>query len=356
METRQKVLVVDDQPANCLLIARTLQNDYDVAVVNSGQEAIQQAKADPPPDIILLDIMMPGMDGYEVCAELKATEKTKNIPVVFVTALDQMDDEARGLSLGVADYITKPVNLRILRLRVKNHLELKLYRDSLQEQVDEKTEEVRKAFETIREAHQKVKSSYIEAIYRLTLATEYKDEETGEHIRRVSWYSRELAAALGMDGEFCEAIFHASPMHDIGKVGISDSILLKQGGLTPEEWAVMKTHTTIGAAILDGSDSEYLQMAREIALYHHEKWGGKGYPFGLAGENIPLAARIMNIVDQYDALRSKRPYKPPFAHDRVVEIFTRGDGRTSPDDFDPAVLAAFLKSAGKIKEIYASYE
>jgi len=353
--SRPKVLVADDEPLNIKVVAEALKKDYQVIAAGNGSEALALARTAPRPDLVLLDVMMPGMDGFEACRRLKADPETASIPVVFITALADIDDEAEGLQAGAVDYITKPISVPILKARVRTQVELKRYRDRLEEEVAAKTEDLRRTLADLEQAHKMVRKGYLEAIHRLTLASEYKDEETGDHIRRVSYYTREIAECLGMDEEFREAIFYAAPMHDLGKVGIPDSILLKQGPLTGEEWEVLKRHTVIGAEILAGSDSFYLQMGSEIAANHHERWCGGGYPRGVEGEAIPLAGRIMNIVDQYDALRSKRPYKPGFTHEQAVEILTRGDGRTRPEHFDPAVLDAFKQRMGQFAEIFTAY-
>lgn len=331
------VMIVDDVKANIDILVDTMRTDYEVSVAMDGKAALA-AVAEDKPDLILLDIMMPEMDGYEVCERLKADESTKNIPVLFITAMTEEQDEAKGLALGAVDYITKPFSPELVKSRVRNQLELKLHRDHLEELVARRT--------------QQLQEGYIDTIHRLTLASEYKDEETGAHIRRISYYTKELALRMGLGNEFADKIFYASPMHDIGKVAIPDAVLLKQGPLDKEEWEIMKTHTAIGAKILEGSDSPFLKMAVDIAWCHHERWDGKGYPRGLKGDEIPLTARIMNITDQYDALRSKRPYKPPFDQEKTVSIITRGDGRTMPEHFDPEVLTAFAKAVDIFAEIY----
>jgi putative two-component system response regulator len=207
----------------------------------------------------------------------------------------------------------------------------------------------------VREKTANLQESYVETIYTMTRAAEYKDEDTGAHVRRISYYSRDLAGMLGLDEEFVDKIFFASPMHDIGKIGIPDHILLKPGGFTPDEWEIMKTHTSIGAKILGNSKSSYLKMGAEIALNHHERWDGGGYPNGKRGEAIPLSARIMNICDVYDALRSKRPYKPGFDHLKSMDIITRGEGRIQPEHFDPVILAAFIKNHQSFRDIFEAY-
>lgn len=349
------ILIVDDDQTNLKFMTAALTDKYRLVIATCGQEALALAATSPQPSLILLDVMMPDMTGFAVIERLKADHQTRDIPVIFVTGLGDMTNETKGLALGAVDYISKPVMLPILRTRVETHLKLKKYQDHLEQIVAERTEALKKTYLELSQAHHQIKSGYIEAIYRLTLASEYKDEETGDHLKRVSHYTKELATALGMDSDFLDAIFHASPMHDLGKVGIPDQILLKSGKLTAEEWEVMKSHTTIGGKILEGSGSPYLQMAQEIATYHHERWCGGGYPEGLTGETIPLTARIMNLCDQYDALRSVRPYKPALSHEAVFDILTKGDGRTMPEHFDPQVLNAFNASAPKFADIFESF-
>ncbi len=362
-ESRNKtILIVDDSQDNLNILARILQDKYFILQALSGTSALEKARTLPRPDLILLDIMMPDMDGFEVILKLREHKDTSNIPVIFVSALADTGDEARGLELGAVDYIPKPYSVPVVRARVKTHLELKEFQNNLTSlaenssmELDLTLEHLKKAYTELNDIHNQVRSSWIETIYRLTLAAEYKDVETEDHIKRVGLYTRELAAAIGMDKEFVETIYYSSPIHDIGKVGVPDNILLKPGKLTPEELEVMKSHTTIGAYILEGSDSSFLKMAKDIALSHHEHWNGTGYPYGLSGEEIPLAGRIMSIVDQYDALRSRRPFKSSFSNQKAFEIITIGDGRTTPDDFDPEVLEGFIACAPKFNEIYHTF-
>ncbi len=342
------ILLVDDEPTNLRLLQTMLRAEgYTTINAERGVEALALAETDRP-DIILLDIMMPDLDGFEVARRLKENPNTRNIPIIMTTALDDRSSRLKALEMGAEEFLSKPVDRAELSIRVKNLLRLKEYADFLanhnqilEEQVAVRTEQL--------------SESYRETIYTMTLAAEYKDEETGLHVTRISYYCRALAEFMGMDAQFCECIFYASPMHDIGKIGIPDHILLKPGAFQPDEWEIMKTHARLGAKILARGHSPYLRMGAEIALNHHERWDGGGYPNGIGGEEIPLTARLMNIGDQYDALRSKRPYKPAFDHDKVLQIITEGDGRTMPGHFDPEVLAAFKACTEVFRGIYAEY-
>lgn len=340
-----RILIVDDVPANIRLLERLLTNEgYHVQGVSSGADALK-AIASTPPDLVLLDVMMPHMNGFEVTEQLKSADTTSHIPVILVTAADDKDVHVKGLAAGAEDFLTKPIKTPELLLRVRNLLRLKdnhdtleQHRDLLERRVNERTEALH--------------HSYRDSIYLLTQAAELRDNETGLHIKRISHYCQALAASLGLDKDFQEQIFFASAMHDIGKIGIPDAILLKQGPLTAEEWQVMRTHTTLGAEILTGSTSSYIVMGKDIALSHHERWDGSGYPHGLAGEDIPLAARIMSVCDVYDALRSQRPYKKPSDHIKALKVLLVGDERTQPNHFDPNILAAFGKMSSKFAQIY----
>ena len=266
----------------------------------------------------------------------------------MVTALDDRDSRLRGLEAGAEEFVTKPVDRNELRIRVRNLLRLKEFSDFL-------ADHNRILDAQVKERTRQLLSGYRETIVTMTRAASYKDEETGAHVARISFYTVELAQALGLDAEFCDTIHYASPMHDVGKIAIPDSILLKPGGFEPHEWEIMKTHAALGGKLLRGTDSPYLVMGVEIADGHHERWDGGGYPLGLAGEAIPLSARIMNICDQYDALRSRRPYKEAFPHDKALEIITVGDGRTLPAHFDPDVLDAFKGCVGRFREIFEAH-
>ena len=339
-----KILLVDDEPVNLKVLQLILKTSYQIMIAASGQEALQRVHEEPP-DVILLDVMMPGMSGFEVARTLKAAKETSHIPIIMVTALEDRQSRLQGLAAGAEDFLTKPVDKDEVVARVHNLFRLKKYHDAIKEQNQLLEQKVREKTASLRTA-------YEETIYTLCRAAEYKDEDTGNHIQRISYYSARLAELMGMDGGFVEHIFHASPMHDIGKIGIPDRILLKPGALTAEEIVIMKTHPTLGGEILSNCSSPYLVMGSEIALGHHERWDGGGYPRGLKGEQIPLAARIVNICDQYDALRSKRPYKPPLSHQETMHIIASGDGRTMPSHFDPNVHRAFVGHHQIFAEIY----
>ena len=306
-KNKEKILIVDDTPVNIRVLVEALKNDYKLSIATNGKVALNYAMSDQPPDLILLDIMMPELDGYEVCKRLKAQEQTKDIPIIFITAMSEEHSETQGLELGAVDYIIKPINQKIVKARVRTHLELKKHRDHLSELVREKTAEILE--------------SKLDIINRLARAAEYRDNETGMHVIRMSHYTSLLSKAAGLDDDSCEMIFHAAAMHDVGKIGIPDKILLKPARLTDGEFAHMKSHTIIGARLLEGGNSDLLHMAHDIAMTHHEKWNGKGYPKGISGEDIPIEGRISAICDVFDALTSERPYKKEWpVQDAIDEI------------------------------------
>lgn len=344
---QSRVLVVDDDAqARCLLEALLASEGYATAQAENGQKALEVVKTFKP-HLILLDLMMPGLTGFEVVTRLKMNVDTHCIPIILVSALEDRVSRLQGLRAGAEEFITKPIDYMDLQIRVRNLLQLKKFNDFLKSHnqiLEAKVLERTKALQ----------DSFVESIFTLIRAAEFRDDETGDHVKRISHYSRELAAQMGLDHEFCDLIFHASPMHDIGKIGIPDHILLKPGGLEQSEWGVMKGHTTIGAQILQKSSSPYLKMGFDIALSHHERWDGSGYPHGLKGEAIPLAGRIMQLADVYDALRSKRPYKSAFGHEKALDIIFNGDGRTLSSHFDPDVLKAFHQRTDTMGEIFAS--
>ena len=339
-----RILVVDDQAVNVVLLERMLSGaGYLSVACTTDPTEVSRLHREQGFDLILLDLQMPGKDGFEVMEELKEIEPEGYLPVLVITA--QPGHKLRALGAGAKDFVSKPFELAEVLARVHNMLEVRLvhrrlhaFNDLLEERVKERTAELHE--------------SYRESVLAMTRAVEYRDEDTGEHVHRISHFSRELAQRLGMDGSFVDRIAFASPMHDVGKLGIPDRILLKQARLTPEEWEVMKGHTTIGARILGESTSPYRGMATEIALDHHERWDGGGYPNGKKGEAIPLSARIMMLCDVYDALRSKRPYKAAIDHPRAADIISHGDDRTQPGHFDPGVLAAFERCHTSFRDIF----
>lgn len=350
------VMVVDDIEINIDLLFETLNGTYQVIVAMDGFTALEIVEENPP-DLILLDILMPGMDGYEVCRRLKANAKTRSIPIVFVTSMNETEDETKGLELGAIDYLTKPVSPAIVLARVKNHLELKLAKEELENQneiLEQKVQERTLELALTQEA----------TIESMAVLAEYRDPETGGHIQRTKNYVRALAVYLMehprfrdyLDESATELLYKSAPLHDIGKVGIADQILLKPGKLTRKEFQEMKKHAAYGhGAILAAQGklgaNSFLRFAGEIALTHHEKWDGTGYPKGLAGEEIPISGRLMALADVYDALISKRVYKPPFTHKKAVKMIARGKGK----HFDPDIVEAFLALSEDFRQIALKY-
>ncbi|HCV02457.1 MULTISPECIES: two-component system response regulator [Pseudoalteromonas] len=321
---RERILVVDDEPANLKVLREVLSKDYRLSFAKSGELALQLVENEPP-KLILLDIMMPDMTGFEVCKVLKANPKTAHIPVIFVTALSHEQDESEGFALGAVDYITKPISPAIVKARVKNHLSL-VHAEQLQ-------------------------LAHIDLIQRLGRAAEYKDTDTGEHISRMSRYSKILALAYGMSEHEAEQLRQAAPMHDIGKIGIPDAVLLKPGRLNEQEYEHMKQHALIGAKILENSSSPLLQLAHKLALEHHEKWDGTGYPYGLKGEEISIEGRIVTIADVFDALTSKRPYKKAWSVEEAIDLLKDEAGK----HFDPQLIDLFIGQIDSIIEIKNTY-
>lgn len=338
------IMLVDDVPENLKFLEDMLQNQgYNTAAFPSGTMALRAAERISP-DLILLDIMMPGMDGFEVCHKLKEDERFRNIPVIFISALDDTSNKVRAFSEGGVDYVTKPFQEKEVLSRIRTHLnlrrsqqELQKYNFHLQDLVDEKVKEIAE--------------SQVATIHALSSLAEYRDDDTGQHIYRTQAFCRLLAEQLRdnpkcsdrITDSFIHNISCAAPLHDIGKVGIADNILLKPGKLTAEEFEIMKGHVMIGVKTLDSvrekyPNNEFINIGLRLTRSHHEKWDGNGYPDGLAGEDIPLCGRIMAVADVYDALRSKRPYKDPFSHEKAMEIIQKDSGT----HFDPDIVEAFI--------------
>ncbi|WP_438464173.1 response regulator [Marinomonas sp. PE14-40] len=316
----KKILIVDDEPNNLQLLRQILKGKFQLIFANCGLKALS-AVQEHQPDLILLDIMMPDLSGYEVCEKLKSNPVTKDIPVIFVTAMSDVDDETKGFDVGAVDYIQKPISGAIVLRRVQTHLSLV--------KVNE-LEKVQK-----------------DTVFMLGEAGHYNDNDTGAHIWRMAAYSRALASAAGWSDEMAELMELAAPMHDTGKIGIPDEILKAPRKLTPEEWVIMKQHTQIGADILNKSDSKLINLASEIALSHHEKWDGSGYPNNLVGEAIPESGRIVAITDVFDALSMKRPYKDAWPLESVIEEIVKNAGSA----FDPRLVDIFQQILPQILEI-----
>ena len=355
---RFTILVVDDAPDNLALMSSVLRDIYRVKVANSGEKALKIATAGPPPDLILLDIMMPGISGYEVCERLKADPVTRDIPVIFLTASAETDDEAHGLELGAVDYIIKPVAPTIVRARIDTHLKLKASQDFLRDKTQYLENEIKK------------RTREVQAVQDITILTmaslaETRDNETGYHIRRTQHYVRVLGKQLQKHPRFkdelndkvIDAIYKSAPLHDIGKVGIPDRILLKPGRFINQEFEIMKTHSILGRNTIEYAERQlnakvdFLSYAKEIAYCHHEKWDGSGYPLGLTGDNIPTSARLMAVADVYDAVISPRVYRSPMPHDRAKAIMLDGAG----SHFDPDVVEAFFETQDKFRSIGRVY-
>lgn len=349
------ILIVDDEPFNINVLMESLKSGYRLVAARSGEQALARVTGSSLPDLILLDVMMPGMDGHEVCRRLKADPATADIPVIFVTAMTDEQDETRGFELGAVDYIAKPISPPIVRARVRTQLALAHANHELanQNQLLERL---------VQERTQDLQTTQDVTIMALATLAETRDNETGNHIRRTQHYVKALAEELREHPDFAHALndqtiellYKSAPLHDIGKVGIPDGVLLKPDRLTTAEMDIMKNHPRYGRdAILvaeqglGDQESSFLRFAREIAYTHHERWDGNGYPQGLAGDDIPLSGRLMAVADVYDALISRRVYKPPFSHQKAVKIITDSSGA----HFDPRIVAAFLQIEDRFQAI-----
>ncbi|NWB85838.1 response regulator [Pseudomonas gingeri] len=319
-DQRPTLLLVDDEAINLQVLRHTLQDDYRLLFAKDGYKALELVRTDRP-DLILLDIMMPGLSGYDVCTALKQDPCTSAIPVIFVTALSEVDNETRGLELGAVDYIGKPYHPGIVKARVRTHLSLV--------------------------QAQELRDTRLQIIQRLGTAAEFKDNETGLHVIRMSHFAQTLALAAGYSRYAADDLLHAAPMHDVGKIGIPDAILQKPGKLTDDEWQIMRQHTVIGAKIIGDHPSGLLHTAQIIALSHHEKWDGSGYPNGLAGEDIPHVARVVAIADVFDALTSERPYKRAWSVEDAVGLIRQQCNQ----HFDPELVGIFLDCLPEILKI-----
>lgn len=358
---KARILIVDDSKLERKLMAAYLTpHQYEVWEAPNGEMAQQIIEAYSP-DLIILDLILEDKSGLEICRELKQREETRLIPIVMVTAYGDKQSRIEGLEAGADDFLIKPVDRGELVARVKSLLKVKAYHEyarkkdyykNLEIAVKEKTAQLEAALQQLQEANRHLTDAYLDTLYRLSIAAEYRDEDSSGHIKRISHYSAAIARKMGLSNDLVQKIYRASPLHDIGKIGIPDHVLLKPGKLNAEEWEVMRTHPLIGARILGGSDNELLQMAEQIAVSHHEKFDGSGYPYGLKGEEIPLAGRIVALADVFDALTSKRVYKPIYSNDVALSIIRDSVGT----HFDPEVADAFFKDLDGIFAIQEAFK
>ena len=354
MDTKAKprILVVDDEERNRrLLEAMLIPLGYSISLSENGKDALEKI-GEAEPDLVLLDIMMPVMDGYQLANYLKKSKEYHTIPIVMVTALNEVEDRVKALEAGADDFLNKPVDKIELEARVKSLLKVKAYNDYMQDYQNKLETAVARRTKQLRETLEKLKMASLDTIYCLSRAAEFRDEETGNHIQRMSQYSAAIASKMGLSSKEVDTIIYAAPMNDIGKIGIPDSILLKPGKLTPDEWNIMKQHTVIGASIVENSDAEFLKLARIIALTHHEKWDGSGYPKGIEGDKTHIAGRITAIADVFDALTCKRPYKEPYGINESLTIIKESSG----SHFDPSIVKVFLSIEDEILAIKDKYK
>jgi putative two-component system response regulator len=347
---RPRILVVDDERFYIDLLVEMLSDHYDILVAKNGEQALRRASGQAKPDLILLDVMMPDMDGYEVCRKLKDNVLTEQIPVIFLTAKASEQDEVRGLELGAIDYITKPINPPVLRTRVATHIALAEQHFALEKLVRERTRDVESTKDAL--------------VFSMGAMAELRDHETPNHLLRTEQYVKALAEGLAtktryqkiLDAKTISIIHRAAPLHDIGKIGVSDTILLKNGRLTAEERVLMQKHVIYGCELIEDTEKRlgstaFIRTAKEITYGHHEKWDGSGYPNGVKGEEIPLSARLMAVADVYDAMTSRRPYKESIPHEKVVEEVSLASGT----HFDPDIIEVFLEQQDRFNEIYHQF-
>lgn len=338
METKTRILVVDDDAENLRFVGAILGSlGYEVVLAGCGAEALSRIR-EAVPKVILLDAVMPEIDGLDVVKRLRDDETTKAIPIIVMTARLETEERQKALAVGVDEFLTKPVDETELQTRVSSLVKVKTYADHMRNYKQDLEKEVAKRTQEFSQALERIKVTSLDTVYRLSRAAEYKDEDTGAHVQRMSHYSSAIARSLGLDDQFVEHVLWAAPMHDIGKIGIPDRVLLKPGKLDDEEWIIMRRHTTIGAEILKDADADFIKLAANIALSHHEKWAGGGYPQGLKGTDIPMAARIVSVADAFDAMMSERPYKAPFPLEKAFALIKEDRGTR----FDPQVVDAFF--------------
>ncbi|MFH0918835.1 MAG: HD domain-containing phosphohydrolase [Fibrobacterota bacterium] len=352
MNEKPLILIVDDQQQNVeLLEAHLVPQGFDIIKAANGEEALEKLNGSKI-DLILLDVQMPGMDGFEVTRRIRKDMAYRLLPIILVTALRETEERVKGIEAGCDDFISKPFDKMELLARVRSLLKVKAYNDLMTHFRKELESEVTKRTGELKQAVERIKAASLDTIYRLSMASEYKDKDTGAHIQRMSRYSAAIARRMGLAESMVEAILYAAPMHDLGKLGIPDQILVKPDKLAPIEWEIMKQHTVIGAKILNGSDAEFIRLGETLARYHHEKWDGSGYPNSLKGIEIPIACRIAAIADVFDALTSKRPYKEPFSVEKALAIIMEGRG----SHFDPDVVDAFFAIQDEILTIKKLYD
>jgi putative two-component system response regulator len=351
MKDKPVILVVDDLPENIeLLEAHLVPLGYEIVKATNGEEALEKLSGIQI-DLMLLDVVMPGMDGFEVTRRVRQDKTHPLLPIILITALRETEDRVKGIDAGCDDFISKPVDRMELLARVRSLLKVKAYNDLMTNYQKELESEVVKRTKELKQALTRIKEASLETIYRLSIASEYRDEDTGVHIKRVSRYAAAIARYMGLDESTIESILYAAPMHDLGKIGIPDQILVKPSTLDDVEWEIMKQHTIIGAKILRGSDAEFISIAETIAQCHHEKWDGTGYPNGLKGKEIPISARITTIADVFDSLVSRRVYKKPYSLEKSFDIIREGVGSY----FDPDVVEAFFAIHDEILAIKKQY-
>jgi len=358
MQRLKRILIVDDNEQIREIIGEMLESfGYEYEMASDGIEALAKVKLDV--DLVLCDVIMPKMDGFEVVRRIRNQNEFRDLPIIMVTSLASKEDRLRAVESGANDFIVKPIDPTELKVRTDSLLRMKeiqdiikRHKEELEQKVQKRTESLRKTLDEMVDAQRKTYEAYLDTIQRLAIAAEYRDEGTAAHIMRMSHYTAVIAEGLKFSPGEVEIILHASPMHDVGKIGIPDGILLKKGKLDEEEWDVMRQHTTIGSQILSGSSSELLKEGEMIAMSHHEKWDGSGYPNGLKGEDIPLCGRISAVADVFDALTTKRPYKEAMGNEEAFEIIRKGQN----SHFDPKIVDVFFKQLDKILEVQKKYQ